>query len=137
MYKTKMNKLLFYADNCAFNRTGYSISGAKYRAIERGPVPYRYESVFDELAENDVIDIFFENKGEYTTKLLKGRDDRPFNKALFSEVELQILNEIVDKFKNYTIKEIVDLSHKEIAWKNNNENHNLISYQLSASLVGV
>ncbi len=136
-YKTKMNKLLFYADNYAFSQTGYSISGSKYRAIERGPVPYRYESIFDELAENNVIDIFFEDKGEFTTKLLKGRDDRPFNKSLFSEAELQILNKIADKFKNSSIKEIVDLSHEEIAWKNNIASRQLISYQYSAILRGI
>jgi transcriptional regulator with XRE-family HTH domain len=136
-YKTKMNKLLFYADHYSFSQTGYSISGAKYRAIERGPVPYRYESIFDELAENDVIDILLEDKGEFTTKLLKGRDDRPFNKSLFSEVEFKILEGIAQKFKNTTVKEIVELSHKEIAWKNNNASRDLISYQLSVGLIGV
>jgi uncharacterized phage-associated protein len=136
-YKTKMNKLLFYADNYSFNQTGYSISGAKYRAIERGPVPYRYESIFDELAEKDVIDIIYEDKGEFTTKLLKGREDRPFKNELFSDIELQILNEIVEKFKDISVKKIVELSHKEVAWKYNSKSNKLISYQLSASMIGI
>lgn len=38
-YKTKMNKLLFYADFLAFRESGLSISVATCKAIPYGPVP--------------------------------------------------------------------------------------------------
>ncbi len=41
-FKTKMNKLLFYADFLHYSRTGYSISGLTYIAITHGPVPKNY-----------------------------------------------------------------------------------------------
>lgn len=41
-FKTKMNKLLFYADFLMFKQTCYSISGVRYHAINNGPVPDKY-----------------------------------------------------------------------------------------------
>lgn len=41
-FKTKMNKLLFYADFLMFKQSCFSISGARYRAINMGPVPNNF-----------------------------------------------------------------------------------------------
>src|SRR5258708_4328749 len=48
-FKTKMNKLLFYADFFHYSKTGYSITGLTYVAIRRGPVPKNYGSIYDRL----------------------------------------------------------------------------------------
>ena len=42
-WKTKLNKLLFYADFLHYKMHGISISGLKYAAIDHGPVPDNYE----------------------------------------------------------------------------------------------
>ena len=57
-FKTKMNKLLFYADFLMFKQSCFSISGMRYKAIDMGPVPINFQSIFEYLANKDEIDIF-------------------------------------------------------------------------------
>jgi len=84
-YKTKMNKLLFYTDFVMFRQNGQSISGARYKAISYGPVPNSFESIFESLAKQNVIDLIYEELPEGGQKqFLEGRKDRPFKKELFS-----------------------------------------------------
>ncbi|NJK94516.1 MAG: SocA family protein [Bacteroidales bacterium] len=46
-WKTKLNKLLFYADFLHFKKTCFSISGVRYRAIDMGPVPNNFQSILN------------------------------------------------------------------------------------------
>ncbi|MEQ9299562.1 MAG: DUF4065 domain-containing protein [Cyclobacteriaceae bacterium] len=134
-YKTKMNKLLFYADFSMFRQTGQSMSGALYKAIPYGPVPNRYESFFESLAESDVIDLEYEElDGGRQKQYLVGRDDRGFNKALFSEHELNVLDMVKLKFKDTKPYEIVDISHQERGWIENEQTRSLISYHYALDL---
>ena len=43
IYKTKLNKLLFYSDFINYYLNGTSISGAKYVHLPYGPVPDSYK----------------------------------------------------------------------------------------------
>jgi uncharacterized phage-associated protein len=51
IYKTKLNKLLFYSDFVNFYLHGRSISGATYVHVPFGPVPKQYGQVLAELSE--------------------------------------------------------------------------------------
>jgi len=42
-FKTRLNKLMFYADFLQYKKSGFSISGANYAAIKLGPVPDAYD----------------------------------------------------------------------------------------------
>jgi hypothetical protein len=98
-YKTKMNKLLFYADFDYFRDYGVSIIGTKYNAIPYGHVPNMYGTIFENLAEPDIIDLFFESKENRSKKeKLLGRSSRPFNPDLFSSEELQYLENLDIRF---------------------------------------
>lgn len=137
-YKTKMNKLLFYADFANFRQCGHSISGGKYKAIPYGPVPNSFESIFETLARQDVIDLDYEELPEGGQKqFLKGRLDRPFNKEKFSERELTVLYMVKEKFKKTKPSEIVQISHKEKAWTENEKSRSFISYSFAFELKGV
>lgn len=57
-FKTKMNKLLFYADFLMFKQSCFSISGVRYKAIDMGPVPNNFQSIFEYLANKDEIDMW-------------------------------------------------------------------------------
>src|SRR5690554_497573 len=54
---TKMNKLLFYADFLNYKSTGYSISGTRYFAHNHGPVPKKFRTLFDYLADEKLVDL--------------------------------------------------------------------------------
>jgi len=134
-YKTKMNKLLFYADFKCFRDLGVSMSGTQYKAIPYGPVPNKFQTLFENLAETYVIDIFYtplDNGGR--KEQLIGRAERPFKANLFSETEIDILETVAKKFKDTTASEIVDISHKELAWLENEASRSFIQYEYALDL---
>ena len=134
-WKTKLNKLLFYADFIMHKQTGFSISGVQYRAIPMGPVPNNFNSIFEYLANKKELDIYstnFANGG--MGEQFKPNPNRTFDKELFTTTELQILNLVANKFKNTSTKEIIEVSHKEKAWIENNEERKLIDYKYSFEL---
>ena len=137
-YKTKMNKLLFYADFGFFKNFGISISGHPYKAIPYGPVPNMYETIFENLAETGCIDILFESgeSGSKREKLI-GKTDRPFNADLFSKEEISCLEKIAEKFKDTSASELVQISHLEKGWIENEPGKNLISYEFALDLKAV
>ncbi|HSJ69350.1 MAG TPA: type II TA system antitoxin MqsA family protein [Anditalea sp.] len=137
-YKTKMNKLLFYVDFVMYREHGRSVGGTKYKAIPYGPVPNSFESIFESLAKQNVINILYEELPEGGQKqFLEGRKDRPFNKDLFSDDELSILEMVSEKFKNTKPYEIVELSHRESAWLENEHSRSFISYHYAMDLKAV
>jgi uncharacterized phage-associated protein/DNA-binding transcriptional regulator YiaG len=129
-WKTKLNKLLFYADFCHFRKTGLSISGSRYRAIDMGPVPNNFSSIFEHLAERDDVDIYYTafpngSIGEQ----FKPHSKRDFDDSVFSEDELRTLKEVASKFGDTKTNEIIEISHEEEAWeKNFKDGKKLISY---------
>lgn len=128
LYKTKLNKLLFYADFLFYQEFGTSITGLKYRAIPFGPVPSDFDKLYLKLQEDTKIEIqevAFDN-GHY------GDIIRPLNNysnEVCSLEEKKVLDKVIERFRNLTSKQIADLSHNEKAWLENNTERNIISYQ--------
>lgn len=126
-YTTKLNKLLFYADFGHYKRTGFSISGIPYRAIALGPVPTFYANMYEYLVHTKQIamrSVVTNHIGEqyYATEEL------PFDKQVFTPLEYKILKKTLEKFKNISTKEIIDLSHEEQAWTAHQAANQLIDY---------
>ena len=134
-FKTKMNKLLFYADFLMFKKSCFSISGMRYKAIEMGPVPINFQSIFEYLANKDEIDIFTtEFPQGYIGEQFKAKKNRPFRAELFSENELNVLEKVATVFKPTSKNEMIELSHLEEAWKKNEKNKSVISYEYAFDL---
>lgn len=134
-FKTKMNKLLFYADFLMFKQSCFSISGMRYKAIEMGPVPINFQSIFEYLANKDEIDIFTtEFPQGYIGEQFKAKKNRPFRAELFSENELNVLEKVANVFKPTSTNQIIEISHLEEAWKKNEKNKSVISYEYAFDL---
>jgi putative zinc finger/helix-turn-helix YgiT family protein len=134
-FKTKMNKLLFYADFLMFKQSCFSISGVRYKAIDRSPVPFNFQSVFEYLANEGAIDIkTTEFQGGYSGEQFFARSSRPFNQERFTDSELQVIRHVASVFKNTATTEIVEKSHAERAWKENITGKGLISYEYAFEL---
>ena len=138
-YKTRMNKLLFYADFCHFKLHGISISGCRYRAIDRGPVPFNYRSLFEYLSNNEYVDLqqteFPDGK---TWEQFTPHESRMYDESIFTQTELDVLKLVAEKFKKTYSQGIVDLSHEEEAWKKNFTNgKKIISYIDGFTLVNI
>jgi len=128
-FTTKLNKLLFYADFKAFKLTGQSMSGARYRAIDRGPVPNNFHSIFEYMANNGAIAIdHVEFPGGYEGEQFHPVPGRVFDPEMFTDQERKVLEKIADHFKNVSTVEAIEMSHKEKAWVENEKEREMISY---------
>ena len=126
--KLKINKLLFFADFTHYKNYGASISGLSYRAIKYGPVPSNYDNIYAYLENEQLISSQFlkmSNGGAREVFV----SEAAFDKNLFSEEEHETLSAITEKFANISTWDIVELSHKEKAWKELETNKALIGYQ--------
>lgn len=126
-WKTKLNKLLFYADFYNFSKTTKSISGVSYRAIEMGPVPDKFQSLFEYMSSSNIITVqtsyFCDGIGE---KFVPAT--RAFDPTIFTPEELETLNFVCNKFSTTSTNDIIEISHQEKAWLENKDSKNLIRY---------
>ena len=70
----------------------------------------------------------------YTGEQFKARKDKPFNVGLFSETELEVLEKVSTLFKSTSTNDIIALSHLEQAWKKNEKDRSIISYEYAFEL---
>lgn len=135
LFKTRLNKLLFYADFRHFQLHGVSITGGRYRAIQMGPVPVQYASLYEYAQREGQIRL---NEQELNEGGIMGQfmplATAPFNAELFEESELAVLNEVCEQFKNTKAKEIENISHREEAWQKHQKEHTVIDYNLAFGL---
>lgn len=126
-FVTQLNKLLFYCDFLHYKYEAVSISGTRYRAINMGPVPNNYDSIFDYMESINAIDIIKkENNWGYSKQFVSTKD---FNSEKFTERELEILDKVYQEFNGKNTSEIIEKSHLEDAWKDNFKNgKSLIDY---------
>jgi len=133
-FKTKMNKLLFYADFFHFKKTGYSITGLTYQAIQKGPVPKNYDWIFDKAMEEKFIKIMLHDYGNYMGEQFLPTGEKIFDEALFTSTELKAIEAVIVSFKKATVNEIVNKSHEEKAWNDNVEEFKTINYNYAFEL---
>ncbi|MDP1716177.1 MAG: DUF4065 domain-containing protein [Anaerolineales bacterium] len=130
--KTKLNKLLFYADFKHFKEYTVSITGAQYAHLPFGPAPDHYQyylAALDNEEENIRIEerVFADYIGEFLVVTTNP------NLSYFSTSELKILTTVKEYFSNFTAKAISELSHREIGYQSTKDG-DLISYEYAASL---
>jgi transcriptional regulator with XRE-family HTH domain/uncharacterized phage-associated protein len=135
-FTTKMNKLLFYADFLHYSRTGYSISGLTYIAITHGPVPKNYGGIYDRLFENGFVEIEEVDFNEFSGEKFKNHDGEP-DMELFTETERKAIVDVEQQLGKLKTNQIVDISHDELAWKQNIDAQGRISYDFGFVLKGV
>lgn len=138
-WKTKLNKLLFYSDFLHFRKNCFSLSGLNYRAIDMGPVPNNFNIIFDFLERTETIRISrteFPNGGIGEQFFIS--PDTAADYSALDEHEMQSLQEVADKIGNLSSEEIINLSHTELAWRENFEaGKRLISYDYSFNLSAI
>lgn len=134
-FKTKMNKLLFYADFIMFKKSCFSISGMRYNALGMGPVPQNFQSIFEYLVNNKDVEIVYTQFPQgYMGEKFQLPAHRTFHSELFSEAELDVLKTVADVFKNTSTSEIIEQSHLEEAWRQHEKDKSAISYMLAFEL---
>lgn len=121
LYLTKAIKLLYMADEQAIRGSGVPITWLDYKAWKFGPVP---EEIYNNikqtanlqlLGESDCI-IFTLKVAESPADLPEGLVLRPvksFDDDHFSDYEIDILQNVIDKYGRLTSEQLVDMLHQE------------------------
>jgi len=140
---TKALKLLFLIDEASVKRTGVPITWLDYKVWKFGPVP---EEIYNEI-KKDIIETV--NSQPLTIKeyvkwskisnpvepdkdafLIQPIDyAKEVNINIFSDYELELVNEIIDTHGNKSATELKDITHKEGSlWKEIVDANNLEKY---------
>ncbi len=113
VYKTNLNKLLFYSDLTAFYLRGAGMSGAVYLNRPYGPVADPAAEVLDNLIQTGRVIIAERTKHFLTTgecvEMLDGN-------------EIKVLDWVLDTYGEMGAGEISELSHAERAYKDTKAN---------------
>lgn len=132
VYKTKLNKLLFYSDFVSYRETGQSITGFLYVHLDYGPVPDKFDIMLGLLMNEKAIreeSVEFPS-GACGTKYLSNVKPKM---NIFSKEEKIILKKIVKFIEGKTSKDISMVSHDEAAYKKT-DTQDLISYEYANSI---
>ena len=129
VFPTKLNKEMFYADFAHYRKHGRSISGLRYKAIKYGPVPFHYDTIYDNIdgVEKNIV---ISHNSESTCLSCDGYDSKSF-----SADELATLEHIFAITQELTTEQIVDKSHQEPAWANYNSQGGFIPYSEAFNLI--
>jgi len=123
--KTKLNKLLFYADFKHFKEYSVSITGARYVHLQYGPVPDDYDYYFAELSREHYLEVEEEIFGNYTGFKCVARDEPDL--GAFASSERDVLEQVIKYFQEFGSVEIMKFSHEEAAYASTMEGE-IISY---------
>ena len=132
VFRTKMNKVLFYIDFLSYRESGMAISGLAYNAIEFGPVPQRWDrvySAFDEVVPEPRL-----VRDQESTALTASTEA---DMTCFTEQERAIIDSVCLKMKGLSAHEISELSHKELARQRHVHQVETIPYLEAFDLVEV
>ena len=113
LYKTKLNKLLFYADLTGFYLTGRGLSGAQYVNLPYGPVPDKFEEMIDFAVSAGFVKSVGIPGKEPTVRLIKP-GVRPLD--MLDDSDRRILDWVADAYGSLSTSEITALSHGEKAY---------------------
>ena len=129
VFPTKLNKLMFYSDFYNYRKSGQSISGLEYRALNFGPVPNHYDTIYDNVPDLDKRLI---NVHDMVSTILSCSISSGFN--LLSAAEKASIDYIIGKLKPLSVSEIIETSHKENCWQTYSPAYDFIPYEEAFNL---
>lgn len=112
LFKVKLMKMLWYSDVLSFIENGFAMTGMVYRHDAMGALPIGHYSLMN--LEN--LNIKEEISRNYDT-MLHVYPTIGMNYSILSNREKDILDRVIEKFKNYKAKDIVNYMHEEKAYK--------------------
>lgn len=130
--KTKLNKLVFYADFKHYKEYSISITGSCYAHLPHGPVPDKYDYYMATLFYDEKA-IFIDERQfpNYTGEFLSAVKEPDL--SIFSTTELKTLAFVKEYFEKYNAKDIRNFSHEERGYQVTRDGE-LISYEYAQFL---
>ncbi len=112
----KLNKILFYADFAAYRQLREPITGATYRKLSEGPAPKELLRARDALIDSGRIEMEARTYFGLVQKRPVVVPGSTIDTSVFSQTELDIVDETVEFFRGKSAREVSDYSHREPGW---------------------
>lgn len=128
LYKTKLQKAMFFTDFLCYARTSRSMTGLAYAHADYGPVMDGRDRIVAELQDAGFVELAEKGWGEVVvpTRCPEG---------VLSEDEIQLVAEVADFVNTFgTSSEISSFSHELDAWSNTDSGQ-FIEYDSNAEQV--
>jgi len=125
--KTKLAKLLYFADFAWFYTNLKSMSGMQYRKIQYGPVADSYFRIIDEMFDRGEIDIKQTKDGAML--ISQTRSGAKIDLSEINDGEQKLMKKIEKKWESKKTSEIVDFTHKQLPYLYAQDN-DIVSYGL-------
>lgn len=125
--KTKLAKLLYFADFGWFYYHFQSMSGMQYRKIQYGPVSDTYFRIIDEMFDKGEISITQTKDGAML--ISQTRSGAKIDLSEISKEEDKLIKDIEKKWQRKKTSEIVDFTHKQFPYLFANDN-DIVSYDI-------
>lgn len=134
IFKVKLLKEMFYADFLCYKESCKSITGLEYAKLPLGPVPDGFENIIYKCIQDKVIDY----KEELSLDSVKCyiTSKKKFDSTIFNDEEIQILEKVKKKFKDFGSARIAEFSHKEKAFIETKLTHK-ISYDYAFDIESI
>lgn len=110
LYKTKLLKLIYLLDELSTARSGVPFLGLEYKLWQAGPVN---SDLYEELNQPYLLESFISLKQEELGTRVVGK--KPFSDDEFSEMEINLLTEIVNRYKTTPAEKLVEITHRKSA----------------------
>jgi len=116
IYRTNLNKLLFYSDMTAYYLRGEGISGASYLNMPYGPVPELVDAVTDELAASGLVSkVDVPEFGPAAQRIVAASNQD--GSLDLTEEEIETIDWVLATYGKMSSSEISEYSHLEKAYK--------------------
>lgn len=110
LYKVKLMKMLWYADSLSFKTNGVAMTGLVYCHDAMGALPKGHYKILD--LEN----INVEKEEDYENTRYHILPNDKIDLSALNANEMDILDQVINKFKNFKATDIVEYMHKERAY---------------------
>ncbi len=128
LHKVKLMKLLWYADAVSYKRTGRAMTGLVYYQEAMGALPIGHHALMNLDKLNVVEEPYATDGYMFTIRPVEG-----MNYDILSDIEKDILEELITKFKEYRATDIIEYMHSEKAYRET-EMGDIIPFSLALQL---
>ena len=112
---TKLNKVLFFAEFTHLRRHQRAISGCEFQKLPHGPAPHQLLPVRKKLIASGAAELVEDDfLGRPQHRLIPSR---VANLDVFTDEELQTIEDVLDQLAGMTGTQVSELSHQEPGWR--------------------
>jgi len=112
--RTKLNKILYFADFVSFRERGKPITGAKYMRWEHGPMPRHLKPITDKMVHDGELDE--QSRDSYIHTQQRFIPKRKARTEIFNEEELLLVDAIIKELEDDTATDVSIKTHGRV-WK--------------------